>query len=576
MWGRMANLKKMQKKALKKKLNGAAEHKPQQQTALQAEALKQAKELLKEAERQRELGNVAEAEAGFKDVIRVDPTSRPAYAGWAEMAALCGNTEFAVKVLQELEKLDADYVYKAGVNIGVKLNQRARFKEAVVLVSVVLKMHEKSPEAYACLIGALAMEHSAVEALALGKKALEFCDFSSENTRSKAILYQQVGRCYAQVDGDFEKAIDYYEKALELDDTLPELYLSYAGAKKHKEAPEKLIAHAQTLLKKKADDLQVKKVVGAALAKIYNDLGDYDTAMEYSDVSNAAYAEDRPYSPEAEEKLFIKTRQLFTKEFLASCPKAQTEHAPVFILGPPRAGSTLLQQMLGKHSKIAPGDELLFMLDILKACNKEDYLEDMAHFTQETLDKFADFYAKSVEKYKTGNEVYVLDKQPYNYKFVGLMCRLFPNAKVIHTRRHPLDVALSSYMTGFQAGNLHTSKWEWLQHFQKLYEGYMKHWHEACPIAIHDVYYPDVVQNTEETIRAVVAYLGLDWEDACLSPEASASEVKTASAWQARQKIYTGSLERWKRYEAHLEPHMVGFKPFIESFESRNYADIEI
>jgi tetratricopeptide (TPR) repeat protein len=559
----MANLKNIHKKAVEKKQQA------------EAAVIERAAAFVAQAEAHRKAEKWEAAQEAYKQALQSDPRHISAYAGWAGMLAVRGSISTAHKVLEKLASFDEDAAYGAGIDIGVQLNERALYRHTIAFMPFVVNIKKTAPQAYTSLTSAMTAEGKFKEARAIAEAALVDCEFPSGKSLSKAILHQVIGNCYMNQDADFEKAAACFKKSLEAYDALPQVYLSFATAKKHQDTDDVrlFITKAEALLAVEKDNLKTVGIVAAAVSKIYDDLKAYDKAMHFSDMSNAAYAALRPYDPKVHEQFFENTVKCFDAAFFAKTQASSSAFSPIFLLGSPRAGSTLLQQMLGKHSKVAPGDEFMLISPVVNKLGGIEYTKAVPSLGDEEWDAFAAFYAQEIQKHKSaeGGE-HIIDKQLYNYKVIGLICMMFPKAKIVHVRRHPLDVALSSYMNAFLVANEHTNKWEWMLHFYKLYDAYMAHWHAVSPIKIHDVYYPDVVGNTEETMKKAVEYLGLEWEEACASPESAGAMVKTASVWQARQKIYTGSIERWKRYEAYVEPHMEGFKPYIEAFENRTYV----
>lgn len=176
------------------------------------------------------------------------------------------------------------------------------------------------------------------------------------------------------------------------------------------------------------------------------------------------------------------------------------------------------------------------------------------HMKPENVKELADEYLDATRSIHPGTP-YFTDKLPHNFQHIGLIRMLFPNAHIIHCRRHPLDNCLSLYtnsMTEFHNAYKHDLRKLGL--YYRQYLRLMEHWRQAVPGGFHEVYYEDVVANTELNARSMIEYLGLEWEDGVMAREGSQTSVKTLSVWQVRQPIYTSSAGRWKKFEAHLGP----------------------
>jgi hypothetical protein len=247
----------------------------------------------------------------------------------------------------------------------------------------------------------------------------------------------------------------------------------------------------------------------------------------------------------------------FTKEFFDSQPATSDSELPVFIIGMPRAGSTLVEQILASHSKVVGAGELTDieqmvpeMGRMLERCGR--YPAGARHLTQTQLRGLADRYLHTLAQIG-GPAQRVVDKMPENFLYLGTIAAMFPRARIIHCRRNPFDVCLSCYFQNFN--RIHFS-WslEDLGHYHREYERLMAHWRRVLPLQMLEVRYEDLIVRQQEVSREIVAFCGLEWEDSCLAFHANPRPVRTASALQVRRPIYARSMERWKKYAAHLEP----------------------
>ena len=247
--------------------------------------------------------------------------------------------------------------------------------------------------------------------------------------------------------------------------------------------------------------------------------------------------------------------------------------SPIFIVGMPRSGTTLTESLCGAHSKIFPGDELPYFPALFKSLGMRGelpkaFVSAVQEMTEEFSVELAQTYLSRVRPI-VGNAEFFTDKLPHNFVRVGLIKLLFPNAKIIHCRRHPLDNCVSIFTNSMRKfHNTYKSDLKTLGLYYRQYWQLMQHWREIMPGAMHEVYYEDMVANTELNARDLIAHIGLEWEDGVMDRQNSQKSVKTLSAWQVRQPVYTSSAGRWRVYEKHLGPLIDILEPIVEQYEA--------
>ncbi len=235
--------------------------------------------------------------------------------------------------------------------------------------------------------------------------------------------------------------------------------------------------------------------------------------------------------------------------------------SPVFIVGMPRSGSTLVERILSSHPRVDSVGEFPGMADIAAVLWTEEkgqlsYPRDARLIGQGALAEMAQGYLGRVsERHRSGADK-VCDKYLFNFFNLGLIALLFPRATVIHCRRDPMDLGLSCFMQNFSdtKGLAFTNSLEDIGFYYRHYRRLMQHWNDVLPISVLDVDYEALVADQNDVSREIVAFAGLDWDDRCLRFHEAAGGVKTASVWQVRQPVYGTSSGRWKRYARHLEP----------------------
>ena len=301
------------------------------------------------------------------------------------------------------------------------------------------------------------------------------------------------------------------------------------------------------------------------LASAWEKKQDYDKSWEFVTEANAASKAHLDYRPEVHRQRVEREMARFSKAFMTSrCDWGSDSRVPVFVLGMPRSGTTLVEQILGSHSQVFGAGELSLVPELIQKLNAWEiktgtrvrYPECIVDLGADESRRFAEKHLESLRGYAPEAQR-IVDKLPHNFEHIGLIKLLFPNAAILHMKREPRDVAMSNYFVDYGAkfggmGFAYDLTWigEQLVDHQRL----MDHWHQVFPGQILEVDYDALVEDVEGWARRIIDYLGLGWEPGVLSFQELDRAVKTASVWQVRQPIYTTSKEKWKRYAAFLEP----------------------
>ena len=287
-----------------------------------------------------------------------------------------------------------------------------------------------------------------------------------------------------------------------------------------------------------------------ALGKAYDDLGEYARAIEHFDRANSLKKRvSRHYDRNAHAELVDRLIWRFSPEFFArNKHMAHDWNVPVLIVGMPRSGTTLAEQIISSHPDVAAGGELTFWPNhALKFGVDRDGRIDPV-WMRETQ---AAYQARLRQISITAPTI--TDKLPQNFQYVGLLHAAFPRARVIHCRRNPMDTCLSIYFTNFAKRMDFAFDREWIVDYYEQYARLMEHWRNVLPSnCLLEVNYEELVAAPEPVIRSIIQFCGLEWDDACLRPEQNQRVLKTASLWQARQPIYGTSVSRWRHYEPWL------------------------
>jgi len=318
---------------------------------------------------------------------------------------------------------------------------------------------------------------------------------------------------------------------------------------------------ARDILQNRLDTPQLAQADEAnlrfALGRLLDRKGHYDEA--FVELEQANRLKENPDVHQKELRRLIATIDVFDRDFFTTAPRAAGEsEQPVFIVGMPRSGTSLVEQIITSHSQVAGGGELLFMNEL--AASLDDLTEARApypyaarHLTQETVNRLAENYLGETTVL-AGSATRVTDKMPHNFVHLGLIAQLFPHARIIHCVRDPRDTCLSCYTQDFGEAHAYSYKLEFLAEYYKLYRRLMAHWETVLPMPLFTVRYEDLVANQESVSRTLIGHCGLEWEPACLDFHTSRRRVATASHEQVRQPLYSRSIGKWKRYGQHLEP----------------------
>ena len=392
--------------------------------------------------------------------------------------------------------------------------------------------------------------------------AIEYYEKAVKSNPQFAEAYHNLGNALKDT-GEFGKAETALRKALEINPLLVQTYRTITDCKKYTSVEDDDIVN----IKKVIDDRRIiptdKIHLYFALGKIYGDCKSYDEAFNYFRLANnlrfsPTKANVTPVKDFVNRCIHYLTQDYFNKNKTSG----NESSVPLFIVGMPRSGTTLIEQILAAHSKIetigeSGAIEFLAQEMFREHKNPVDYFDVLKNADEDSLKDKAGKYLSGIRSKFPSTEVqYVVDKMPANFIYLGFIARLFPNAKIIHCVRDRMDTCLSNYFTYFANGNEYSYNLTALGKYYIEYERLMKHWKEHLPIKILDVQYETLVGNQEAEVKRMLEFLDLDFEEQCISFYEQRGNVKTASVWQVRQPITTASVNKWKHYEKHLKPLM--------------------
>ena len=358
--------------------------------------------------------------------------------------------------------------------------------------------------------------------------------------------------------GKLDEAADLFRQALAVEPGMATAWLMLTQVKRQKERDVELTGMEAQHAKAPADSL-ARMQLSFGLGKANDDLKDYNRAFDYFAEGNAIRRKGIDYDAGRTRAEFEAMKATFNAGFFEKHrPSTIGDDTPIFIVGMPRSGTTLIEQIIASHPKVYGAGEL----SILKAAvGKQFPLTMKGGFPQGIADMPDKAFAEAGQAYldmlhaRYPNFRHVTDKMPGNFLLIGFIHMMLPKAKIIHCARDAAATCLSIYKVHFR-GDSHRYGYDLgeLADFHNLYTDIMAHWRTVLPGVVHDVRYEDFVADQEGQTRALIAHLGLPWDDAALSFHETDRPVRTASAAQVRQPMYQGSVDLWKRYGDRLKP----------------------
>jgi len=292
-----------------------------------------------------------------------------------------------------------------------------------------------------------------------------------------------------------------------------------------------------------------------ALGKELEDLGEYDRAFGHYREGAEARRARLAYDVATDEQVMARIEAAFDPDWLRRTAPGDDAPGPIFILGLPRTGTTLLERMLTAHPQVASLGEtntLLFaLMQGVGAHRGRDEL--LARAAEVDVHRLGATYQRASRGYGLDGD-FLVDKTPLNFLYMGLIHRALPGARVIHLRRHPVDACFAMYKTLFRMGYPFSYRFQDIGRYYLAYHRLLGHWREVLPEGFIDVDYEALVTDTEPQLRRILDWVGLAWDDNCLQFHRQSAPVATASAAQVRQPVYTDSVNRWRRYERYLAP----------------------
>lgn len=494
------------------------------------------------------------AERILKPHLKEDPFDAAAIRMLAELAARIGRWKDAENLLRRAVELAPGWT-AAKANLALVLGRTGRPAEALDLLDDIFNAEPEE-------IG-----HWNLKAATLGRLG----DFDQaidlyEDVLAKAPRQPRVWLSYGHMlktVGRQAEGIAAYRKAIEIRPELGEAWWSLANLKTVKFDESDIAAMEQALEAPGLSD-EDRFHLDFALGKALHDTGRADEAFAHYARANALRLESQPFRPEEITHAVGRCVARFTSEAFAARQGGSQAPDPIFIVGMPRAGSTLVEQILSSHSLVEGTSELPYIpiLAHKLGAYPKAMLEASAHQRHELGEE----YLKQAGVQRRTDRPFFIDKLPNNWLYVPFIQLVLPNAKIIDARRHPLGCCFSNFRQHFARGQAFTYDLEHVGRYYADYVRLMAHIDEVLPGRVHRVIYERMVDDTEAEVRALLDYCGLGFEPACLEFYRTERAVRTASSEQVRRPIYRDATEEWRAYEAHLAPLKDALGPVLDAY----------
>tara|TARA_S200000501_G_scaffold344926_1_gene357094 strand:- start:13662 stop:15656 length:1995 start_codon:yes stop_codon:yes gene_type:complete len=496
-------------------------------------------------------GKLFKAEKLCKQYLQKAPTDAEAMRLLADIAFRMGAAEEAEFLLSSAVEFHPDN-NRLAIDYITFLRQRQKFSESVDAAEQLLKTDKNNPQFQSVY---------AIAKMQLGDyaEAVNGFDRVLAQLPHDAITHTSKGHAL-KTWGKNAAAIESYQSAIESNPSYCEAYYSLANLKTYRFEDvelERMLAldNKQVLTPANATHLYF------ALGKAYEDRQQWDLAFAYYERGNRVKKQQSQYDADKMREELLSQRAFFSSDAIERLrPSGYLDDAPIFIVGLPRAGSTLLEQVISSHSQVDGTLELPNMLAIAQKLrrkgqsnNGQSYPELIADLSDAERNALGEQYIEETRIHRQ-NAPFFIDKMPNNFRHIGLIKTILPNAKIIDARRHPVACCFSGFKQLFAEGQEFSYSLDDIAQYYNDYLKLMAHWDSIMPGAILRVQYEDMTADTETQVRRILDYCGLPFESSCLEFYKTDRAVRTASSEQVRQPIYQSGVDQWRNFEAHLQP----------------------
>lgn len=531
-------------------------------------------------------GRTEEALNAYEKAIELRPGYSEAFHNYGIALHELKQVDRAVEMFERALDLKPDFA-KAYLNYGQVLSDLERHSATVAIYERAVAVIPDNPEIYFRLGKALYAADRVADAVVSLSKAIELLPEYGDAYNNRGVALYDLGH-FKESANDFKKALDLrpddehaynnygnilkdsgrpeeaipmYEKAIELRPEYAEAHRNLSTVKTYQPDDEQINLMEQLI--RHPDLWESQRIqLSFALAKAYEDLGEFDKSFNRLKIGNDLRRDQLNYDIEKDRQLFTRLRQGFETRQPGPVLTSGPGIHPIFIVGMPRSGTTLVEQILSTHSRVHGAGELDTINHLVSPIPLEVLRPDGDPIAfQNGVDTIRDGYLRRLAEFKVPERI-ITDKMPLNFRWLGFILFAFPDARIVHLTRDPIATCWSNYKHYFsKKGNSFAYDLNHLAEFYAIYQELTAFWRNRFPDNILDLCYEDLTVNTEAEIRSLLSFCGLEWEEECLAFHRTDRAVKTASAGQVRKEIYQGSSEAWRRYEDHIAPLVHAFSP---------------
>ena len=364
-----------------------------------------------------------------------------------------------------------------------------------------------------------------------------------------------------QAEGKFDEAKKLFVKAIKINPQFTDAYFNLSSITKFKKIDN--IVKAMKKIHKKPDISKKDKInICFSLAKFFDDVKEYSQAYKYLSEGNSLKKETLKYNFIHDKNLFRKVTNKFDnlniKNLSVREPESFLDKSPIFILGMPRSGTSLIEQIVSSHSKIHGAGELGILPNSIYKSNILN-----RNVTKNFIDDLREKYLAYIHSLDTSKPL-IVDKMPSNFLWIGFIYLIIPNVKIVHIKRNPMATCWSIFSKNFTNNKIGFAyNLDDISKFYKMYIKFMDYWNMKFPNKIYNLDYEKLTENQDYEIKKLITFLNVRWEDNCLKSHKNFRSIKTASSFQVRQKIYKGSSEKWMHYSQYLQKTYNELKPYL-------------
>jgi len=504
------------------------------------------------------------AEALLREHLKQAPTDVAAIRMFAEVAARLGRNEDAVNLLARCLELAPSF-HAARQNYALVLHRSNQPEQALVEIERLLAAEPGH-------LGCRNLKAAVLCRIGEYEPAIRIYADLLEHYPRNPKVWVSYGHAL-KTAGHGDRAIDAYRRSLELEPSFGEVWWSLANLKTYRFSADDLAAMRRQLARTdlaEDDRLHLEFAAGKAL----EDAGEYETSFRHYAQGNAIRHAQLHYSADDTHARVQHIRAHYTRDFFAARAGAGSPaRDPIFVVGLPRAGSTLIEQILSSHSQVEGTMELPEVTSITRMLRTQadadsamPYHDALAALDVDALRALGERYLEHTRIQRKTSAPLFIDKMPNNFMHIGLIHLMLPNAKIIDARRHPLGCCFSGFKQHFARGQSFSYDLGDLGRYYRDYVALMGHFDAVLPGRIHRVVYEHMVEDTEGEVRRLLEYCGLPFEESCLRFFQNARPVRTASSEQVRQPIYREGVDHWRHYAPWLVPLELALGPVLESY----------